>query len=79
MLSDVVWVLSEHAIVIQHQVLDQVHHFLVKTDVEAMVGCRVANQRCQEVKALLLCDEAPLSFEVISLEPGGKTAKNSIF
>lgn len=69
MLPDRVGMLLINAIIVQDEIVNEVHHFLLEAHVEGLVELLVAQEARQEVKSLLLTEEAALALEVVSFEP----------
>jgi len=69
MLSHRVRMLLIDSIVVQNEIVYEVHHFLLQAHVEGLVELLVAQEVRQEVKSLRLAEEAALALEVVCFEP----------
>ena len=66
------------AIVVEDEVINEVHHLLLQPHVEGLCELLIAHEARQELKSVLLGQEAALSIKVVCLEPGSQTTEERI-
>jgi len=77
-LSHEEWLLLEYAIVIEHEIIYQVHNLLLESQGVAL-SCFGCDLVLQEFHTTILLDKLSLSIEVVCLEEGRQTAKDGLF
>jgi hypothetical protein len=77
-LSDKHRVLLVDPVVVEDQIVEQIHDLFLQTHIEVLVDIAIAEELSEEFEALVILDKPALALEIVSFDPGCKTAESGI-